>query len=463
MSTHPQSNDSSRKALPAASELPHDAAAAPREHFIPIRKSDLAALLAEDASLSDQERTGFLDLCKLVGSSIHVDYHRKLEEIKDAYAPLDPDMDEQPREKLTADEVNNRGQEVFAKFGHLMERANFRKLSDHEIRGALKSTSDWGLNLQLDFSIFERLEVFARGDVVGRKTISRWQDFYRKRTIDVPTYQRLAVIFRLKEAHKVAAGKHTPGSQQQGLAPAPKRPIALKLFKNIPKADLEMLLPGTRVKMTLFDQGRIWLPTVSGIGLALFKMVAKGAALLALASFSGMVAFLALLIGTIGYGVKAFFGYLRTKDKYQLNLTRSLYFQNLDNNAGVFFRLLDEAEEQEFREAIIAYWLLWRDGGDGGWTVRQIDEEAEQFIRERCRFEVDFEIDDALDKLCTMRLVEKLPGEKWRAIPLQAALAELDRAWDNIFAFPSPAETAAGQLTPASLPMKQVLRRLQAA
>ena len=30
------------------------------------------------------------------------------------------------------------------------------------------------------------------------------------------------------------------------------------------------------------------------------------------------------LAGTLGYGVKSFFGYLRTQQKYQLNLTRSL-------------------------------------------------------------------------------------------------------------------------------------------
>ena len=95
-----------------------------------------------------------------------------------------------------------------------------------------------------------------------------------------------------------------------------------------------MLLPGTRVTMTLFDQGRILIPTLSGFGLA-FKLVTKAAATV-LAGFSGMFGFLILLAGTIGYGVKAFFGYLNTKDKYQLNLTRSLYFQNLDNNSGVF-------------------------------------------------------------------------------------------------------------------------------
>ena len=62
---------------------------------------------------------------------------------------------------------------------------------------------------------------------------------------------------------------------------------------------------------------------------------------------------LGLVGGTIGYGIRSFYGYLNTKNKYQLSLTESLYYQNLDNNAGVFFRLLDEAEEQENCESML--------------------------------------------------------------------------------------------------------------
>ena len=98
------------------------------------------------------------------------------------------------------------------------------------------------------------------------------------------------------------------------------------------------------------------------------------------------------MVGTLGDGVKSFFGYLRTKDKYQLNLTRNLYYQNLDNNAGVVFRLLDEAEEQECREAVLAYYMLWRHASDEGWTQDTLDREAERFLQEQLGLDkVDFE------------------------------------------------------------------------
>jgi hypothetical protein len=452
MSSDASSDDLLASASGVPTELPPDESAQPREHFIPLRKTELVKLLAEDKELSPEERQQFLELCQLVGSTIHFQYHQKLEELKEAYFSLDPDVDERTREASSPALEDQHAGVVFDMFGELMERANFRKLSQEEIHSSLDSASQWGLNLKVDFKIFERLDVYARGDVLGMRKVRTWRNWYRETTVDVPTYQRLAVVFRLAQA----SGGRKPTDAKAPHPPEEHRPIAMKLFKNIPKADLEMLLPGTRVTMTLFDQGRILIPTLSGFGLALFKLVTKAAAT-ALAGFSGMFGFLILLAGTIGYGVKAFFGYLNTKDKYQLNLTRSLYFQNLDNNSGVFFRLLDEAEEQEFREAVLAWWLLWRQAGsghDGGWTAPQIDRAAERLLRERCNLKVDFEIDDALDKLRRLNLIAPLPGGKWRAIAISVALIELDRAWDNFFTYHQDGEEPA---------KKNLLRVLQAA
>ena len=153
----------------------------------------------------------------------------------------------------------------------------------------------------------------------------------------MPLYQRLVVMFRLRE--------HRDLRREIDV-----KPVYIKLFKNIPQQDIDMLLPATRFRLTLLDRGKIILPTLSGIAIAVYKIV-QGALLVAFAGLYGVLAVLGLVGGTVGYGVKSFLGYLRTKEKYQLSLTRSLYFQNLDNNAGVLYRLLDEAEEQECLEA----------------------------------------------------------------------------------------------------------------
>jgi hypothetical protein len=398
----------------AAEELSPDETARRGEHFIPLRKADLIEMLATRQSLSKDTEEQFSRLCRLVEATLHGTFHDRLAQLKEAYASFDPDADAAPRTPLSDSELEARAGAVFAQFVSLLERANFRQLPREEIEAAVRSASQWGFKLSIDFSIFERLEVFARGDVIGKQKVRPWLKPWRTVEIEVPTYQRLAVIFRLH-----------PGARLDE-SDALVRPIVLKLFKNIPKADVEILLPGSRVKMSLWDQGRIWLPTASGLGLAGYKLIAGGALMLTFASLWSVAAFYSVAAAAIGYGAKTFFSYNTTKDKHQLKLTRNLYFQNLDNNAGVLFRLLDEAEEQEFRETILAWWVLWRHGKDG-WTPRQIDRAVERFLRRTLDLGLDFEIHDALDKLRRLRMVEATAGGKWLAVDLETAVAELER------------------------------------
>lgn len=411
---------------PAAHELPADVAAGSREHYIPLRKADLVQGLLSDSSLELDERAGLARLCKLLDATIHHEYHDRLQALKDAYAPFDPDADARPLGELDDAERRITAKRLFEQFSDLLERANFRRLSHEDLESALNAASDWSVNVQVDLSIFEPLEVFVRGDVTGRKSRRRLRNRFRAELVEVPTYQRLAVIFRLK-----------PAAARQQLDSAA---VVLKLFKNIPKADVEMLLPGTTVRMTLLDRGKILLPTLSGVGLTVVKLI-HGAATLATASLQGMLALLGLLGGTVGYGVKSFLGYLRTRDKYHLCLTRSLYYQNLDNNAGVLFRLLDEAEEQEFRETLLGWWLL-REFRDTGATAEQLDTAAEAWLQERCALNVDFEVADALDKLLRLGLAERYPlssrtTARFRAVDVEGTLEILDRAWDNTFDYSS--------------------------
>ena len=67
--------------------------------------------------------------------------------------------------------------------------------------------------------------------------------------------------------------------------------VYIKLFKDIPKADLDMLLPGTQVKMSLVDRAKILLPTLSGLSIAIWKIV-QGALIAAAAGFYGVAGLL---------------------------------------------------------------------------------------------------------------------------------------------------------------------------
>jgi len=390
-----------------------------QENFIPLRKADLRKAILADSILTTPQREQLTQLCRLLEAAIHHDYHELLEQLKDSYAPFDPDADTQGRAELSDEQRQELADDFFAALVDLVDRANYRHLLHEHLVDALDEATAFGINLDVDFNVFKRLEIFARGSAVVTKRLPGWWNRWRNKTIDIPVYQRLILLFRLREHKRLGPA-------------ADLNTIYVKMFKDIPKSDLDMLLPGTKVRMSWLDQSKILLPTVSGIAMALFKIV-QGALAVAFMSIYGLLALLGLVGGTIGYGIRSFFAYLNTKDKYHLSLTRSLYFQNLDNNAGVIFRLLDDAEEQEFREAIIAYFLLWKNAGPDGWTIDQLDLAAEQFLLEASGVQVDFEIGDALDKLVAMKLVRPVAGAKWCAVELDPALAVLDATWDGIF------------------------------
>jgi hypothetical protein len=386
-----------------------------REQFIPLRKSDLVETLASLPELGHGEGDAFRRLCCLVHGLVHRDYQATLEELKDDYAPFDPDADTRRGGELTPEELDDRRGKLFERFNWLLQRGNFTHLDRGEIERALGKCSQWGLNLAVDFKIFDRLEIYARGDVTGKRTRRRLRQLFRPEVVDLPMYQRLVVIFRLRPSRQISRVLDT-------------HDVYIKIFKEIPKPDLDMLLPGTQVRMSLFDRAKIVLPTLSGVSIAIWKMV-QGAFLVAAAGFYGSMAFLGLVGGTLGYGVRSFYGYLNTKQKYQLNLTQSLYYQNLDNNAGAIFRLLDEAEEQESREAMLAYFYLWRSAPPHGWRTEELDAHIEAFLRTAAERDVDFEVGDAMAKIERLQIVEPCPGGKWRAVPIDKALRVLERRW----------------------------------
>jgi hypothetical protein len=396
---------------------------ADREHYIPLRRSDLVALLCADKGLPVEQREPFRQFCRLAGAVFHFEYQQRLEELKDAYAPFDPDSETKPPAPLPPGERAARMGAVFEQFGLLMERANFKRLGVEEIRQAIAATSgEWGLLMDVDLGLFERLDVYVRGEGVGTRHRRSWRRLWRLEELRVPVYHRLVVIAKLRPHRRLDRDVDTDA-------------VYLKVFKDVPKRDVDMLMPGARVRMTRLDRALIGYPLAAGVGLLLWNIGANlrevtVGALGSLASWS-----LALALG--GYGYRSYHSYQVKKQHYTLRLTRSLYFQSLDNNAGVLMRLLDEAEEQECRETYLAYFCLWRYAPPEGWTAAMLDDYVELYLEGAAGLKVDFEIGDALDKLQRLRVVTK-EGGRFRAAPLEKALEVLDYQWDNYFKYHNP-------------------------
>jgi len=113
-------------------------------------------------------------------------------------------------------------------------------------------------------------------------------------------------------------------------------------------------------------------------------------------------------------------------------LADSLYFKNLDNNTGVFHRLIDAAEEEEGKEAILAYYFLLR--SKEALTVAELDQSIEQWFQQEYQHSLDFEVEDAIRKLEELNLIQ-ITGHHITAISLKKARAKLDNIWDDYFDF----------------------------
>jgi len=388
-----------------------------REHYIPVRRHDLVNLLCSDRGLDEAAAAQFRQLSELLSATFHFEYHRLLEELKNQYSPFDPDEVTKPLVSLSPAERRAKLDLLFDRFAQLMERANFKRLDKNEIIEATKGVSDWGLNLDVDFSMFEKFDVYARGDTTGTRYRRRLLNWFRLESVQLAVYQRIVLIVKLRPSKRLPGGVDTDD-------------VFLKIFKEIPKLDLEMLLPGSRFRMPGVARLKLGGSVFSGLALIVYNIVHQ----LIEAATIGIGLFWGPLVAVFGYGYRQYYGYQSTRNTFSLRLTQSLYYQNLGNNQGVLFHLLDEAEEQESREALLAYYCLWRFAGEQGWKLKDLDDYIEMELERLAHIKVDFEIDDAMAKLERLNLVKK-HGDRYAAVPIEQALERLDYAWDNYFKY----------------------------
>jgi hypothetical protein len=275
-----------------------------------------------------------------------------------------------------------------------------------------------GLNYVPDFSLFEHLRVYVRGYTRISRDRRTIQSRFRKQTVQLDAYQRLIVALKFKAGLKIR-----PAVNHQHLY--------LRMFKDVPHVDMEMHLPeqGTRPRMRTIDLAQIASPFVVSIPTLVLKVVT--AATLLAPAVAG-----ALVIGPISAGVNSFFGFQRARQRHLATMIHRLYYQTLANNASVLTRVTDSAEDEEYKESVLAYFFLWHDGREGRLhTVASLDDRIETYLRDKTGVAIDFEVSDALRKLIRLGLVARAPNAQLTAVSIDEALRKLDVQWDERFRY----------------------------
>ncbi|MGV3483202.1 MAG: TMEM143 family protein [Planctomycetaceae bacterium] len=385
------------------------------ESYIPLQNADLVdALLARSdcpPDLPPQLRkvfTAMSDLLHHRGRPLHTGFASR-------YAEIDPDRDTRPVELphsptsslIDANRIAETSRQV-------LTDAGYSEVDRAELEMAVGVASEWGVPLHVDFDNFELLVVYARGDIVGTRRKRRWRNWLRMTDIEVPLYQRVVVLFKLRPGCKT----------EDELAPAM---LHLRMFKNVPKVDIDMLLPGTQIRLSWLDRTRFIVPSLGGIGVQIYKII-RLALFVAVITYSIAAMLIGLTLAIIGYVIRSVFNYFQTRNRYMLNLTRSLYYQKLDTNAGVAYRLLYEAEAQRHREVMLAYYSLL--SADGPISLRKLKRRVQRMIRETASTEVDYRAADAIKTLESWNLIERA-GEGLSTYPPDEAMRRIDACWDQ--------------------------------
>ncbi len=392
--------------------------------FIPYRRNDLIRFIQEDAKAHQIDAVQLGKLCELLNLHYHLKFHQSIEGLKDAYAPINPDSDTVGMYQPTPDQLAEKEAHLFETIQDLLNQANFERITDADLKRALEETSLFNIRLQIDFDDFDQILFFRRGESLRNETISTWFGL-KKKAIEFINYDRVVVIVKFKPQ------SYFDAQQREDLFFQPGATI-VKYFRNIPRGDLEMLFPNSEVRMRPIDKVMIGVP--AAVGGVIMLVTKLGTTLLLsgalLAFWLGMsdkavelnqtnVLALAAGFGTLGAFLwKQFSNFKNRKIRFMKTLADNLYFKNLDNNMGVFHRLIDAAEEEECKEAIMAYYLLLLSAEP--LSQPALDQAVEAWFKQNLQSTIDFEVDDAVDKLNALGLVTK-QGDAYQALPLAEA------------------------------------------
>ncbi|XP_004488967.1 uncharacterized protein [Cicer arietinum] len=154
--------------------------------------------------------------------------------------------------------------------------------------------------------------------------------------------------------------------------------LQLKIYERIPFPDLPVVFPHKKLSFRIIDTVRLDAATILGL-LAYFinyKFVNV------LSSPSAVLLDVVAISALIIYGSRVALGYKQTWDRYQLLVNKTLYEKTLASGFGSVHFLLDASEQQQYKEAILAYAVLLK-ADKGQVTSRQsVGEKCERFMYE---------------------------------------------------------------------------------
>jgi hypothetical protein len=415
------------------------AALVSRDRFIPLRKSDILDGLIVEFGDDDTAASDLRQFARMLGAILHQQYFDELDRLREAYFYFDPEVTSvahRPQEQLDA------AYRVLSdEFVRILREANFVEITHEEIERAFTEHALVRVRIKAPITDYRDVRMFRRGQHQEKVEITSLYGL-RRRSLDIEVYDDVVLMVATRPDDRTAA----PRKPRTGIKRSRSRirggAVLFKYFRHIARGDLEALLPNVRVVMGLFDRLTLGVPAVIGGVPILIKLASTLTVLFVVAGFylglSGTVhdndtqQALAALSGLFALGAfiaRQWGNFHRQSLIHQKQVTDNVYFRNVNNNSGLFNYIIGEAEDQDWKEALLAYHgilmaqgLLRRDG---------LKAHVEELVMQRFGLQITFGVDDALARLSGLGVLSEANG-CLSVLPSTEANVRLAQAWSGL-------------------------------
>lgn len=236
--------------------------------------------------------------------------------------------------------------------------------------------------------------------------IDRARDLFRREAIPGDMYRQVVIFFKLKDEHHVT----------------------MKLFKDVPLADLELIFPNMRPRMKIKDR----IMMLASAAFAGFLVFLRIAAIAAAAVFTFGLGTLIALISAGGLASRTWERFRGVLTEYSKTLSESLYYKILDNNYGVLHLLADSATRQELKELVLCAGMLAASEDSSQQEIDALNARARNWLKEQFGTPGECLVDlgAALERLRSLKVINQSDGQGVESrLDLDAALAHLRQHW----------------------------------
>ncbi|CAN6215462.1 unnamed protein product [Urochloa humidicola] len=237
---------------------------------------------------------------------------------------------------------------------------------------------------------------------------------FGRSTLQEPAFQELIILYTDETAQSEKKDK------------SKMLPLQLKIYEKIPIPDLPVVFPHKKLSFRILDTVRLDIATVIGLLAYVVNYKFESLASSPSAFLLDIVAVSALLILVFRVAL----GYKQTRDRYQ-----TLYEKTLASGFGSVYFLLDASEQQQYKEAILAYAMLLCRKKYQVSSRASIRDTCEEFVYEKFKAKIEMPIDKAMETLVRLGLVIELPtngGSSVIGLPCSEAYDILRSRWDSL-------------------------------